>query len=322
MLPAVAVQVHGPDLPHLLHTSCRALTSLELHGFLDDDEDERAPLALAPLYAALAALPSLQLRKLSCIHFLPSQGVPPGVTSLHVQYAAARRQDLELLLLRASHPASRLRNIELEELHCSHFFLRASNLGGVQLPKLRTLDLQLVDVAELEALDLSWLAGSRRFSLCLSLGDQGPGSSPPSEAQWLSILHLLRSQRVLCARDSLHIDTGAQELPLTAQEVLSTLQPESVHLVLPPQSLTVLPSVSKVSICFWRKDRADEQLFTAAVSWEALVGAPGKVSISSERSRLQAGGPILHVSGCPAGRDSRLPGHVCVSGFVVTGLGR
>ena len=313
----------GYPLASFLHSSCRALTSLELNGHVDDALERAPPLGVARLEAAVAALPSLQLRELTCTFFFPTR-VPLGLTSLKIEYVDCNPEDLELLMLRCSHPVSRLRSIELDEVQGGHIVLRAGVLAGVQLAALKSLHLQLLYVAKIDALDLSWLAGQRSFHVDIHLGDESMHSSThASEAQWVLLLQLLQSQQVLQSQDTLWLNTGAKSLSLAAQEVLRALQPGTLYLYLPPQSLHLLPPAADVEVqfAFSGEDAAEVQLTTAIVSWDALVSVPGRVCISPGWCRVTGLELDLHVSGCPAGRDA-LPGHVQVSGFAsVSGLG-
>ena len=276
----------------------------------------------AYLEAAAAALPPLQLEELKYSNFLPSRGVPPGLTRLTFDGIWAGGPDLELLLLRCSSPASRVQQLCVVGVRGDCILLGSRALCGLQLPQLAYLDLHLE--AGARTLELSRLTCPRDFVLELTLGDELRDTGE----EWVCLLRELHSQRVLQSQDEFAVNTGACELPKLGLEVLCTMQLERVSLTLPPQGVQHLPAVPEVHLSFstWLvKDRTVARGMSADVSWSALAGVPGRVCVTSQgfhqHNSLPA--PSLHVSGFP-GLDSLPssgPWRLEISGFAaVTGL--
>ena len=299
---------------NFLHSSCPGVTSLVLRERSEATGELASPLSLAYLEAAAAALPNLE--RLTCKGFLPVRGVSTGLECLVVEAPDCKVGDLEILLLHCAHPASRLREISLLQLHGDNITLRAISLRGVLLPRLERFSLQLICCATADELDLSWLARTARpFCLDLSLADNT--CNTPDE-EYVRILQGL--QGVLREGDSFTFEPGPCPLGLAGQRALSALQLGSLTLHLPLQTLELLPAASEILLKFhlYTLGAARGTRAEAAVSWSALVSAPGTLAIS--HTIVQQGVlSTLHVSGCPVG--SRLPGSVSVHDFdEVTGL--
>ena len=225
-------------------------------------EGKQDNLSVLRCETALAASASVQTYH--CFGYVPAQFPPQVRTVVISTYPAPLPAGaLETLLVRLQN-SPHLDTLSLDSTENEarvSIQLRASELAGLELPSLRTLELRL-ELSSLVRFDASWLGQPRAFALDITLEDTW------DKAEAVARLRTMRGlSEILHESDSLTM--SGHEMPLREQLALSSLRLAACTLSLDAVDVLHLPHAPKLQLSFWTSP--------ARLAWAAITKCAGRV---------------------------------------------